>query len=97
MAQFEAFAPGVEVNGQTVLSVVEGMGTMRTMALQILARNGIPDPKPGQWYSQQAWLDAFKAIAESVSPATLFQIGKDPGKRKVAARNRLDQKSIGFN
>lgn len=28
MAQFEAFAPGVEVNGQTVLSVVEGMGTM---------------------------------------------------------------------
>jgi hypothetical protein len=29
MAQFEAFSPGVEVNGQSVLSVVAGMSDVR--------------------------------------------------------------------
>ncbi len=31
---------------------------------------------PGKWYSQQAWLDAFKAIANEVGLLTLFQIGR---------------------
>lgn len=75
MAQFQAFAPGVEVNGAAVLSVVEGMGGFRAMALQILAQNGIINPQAGKWYSQQAWLDAFKQIAERVGPATLLMIG----------------------
>jgi hypothetical protein len=76
MAQFKAFAPGVEVNGQTVLSIVEGMSTFKRCALQILADCGISDPQPGRWYPQQAWLDAFETIAKSVGHATLFQIGK---------------------
>lgn len=75
MAQFKAFAPGVQVNGQTVLAVVEGMGAFGEYSLRILEENGIADPKPGEWYSQQSWLDAFKAIAERVGHATLFQIG----------------------
>ena len=75
MAQFKAFAPGVEVNGQTVLSVVEGMGTFKQFSLQILAANGITDPRPGQWYPQQSWLDSFKDIGKKVGEATLFQIG----------------------
>jgi len=76
MAQFKAFAAGVEVNGETVLSVVDGMGAFQSKAIQILAENGISNPQAGKWYSQQAWLDAFKVIAEKMGGATIFLIGK---------------------
>jgi hypothetical protein len=74
--QFEAFAPGVEVNGQTVLAIINGMGAFRSRALTILEANAISDPEPGRWYSQQSWLDAFKDISELLGPAALFAIGK---------------------
>lgn len=76
MTQFKVFMPDVEVNGQTVLSIVEGMGTFKSAAFNSLAKNGIPDPKPGQWYSQQAWLNAFQEIADNLGHDTLFNIGK---------------------
>ncbi|MBN1621690.1 MAG: hypothetical protein JW871_03765 [Endomicrobiales bacterium] len=75
MAQFIAFTSGVEVNGQTILSVVQGMGEFKQLALDILKSNGIDDPQPLRWYSQQAWLDSFKTIAERLGPYTLQQIG----------------------
>ena len=76
MAEFRAFAPGVEVNGETVLSVVAGLGGFEAAARKILADSGIADPRPGEWYPQQAWLDAFKAISTRVGPSALFNIGK---------------------
>jgi len=76
MAQFKAFSEAVEVNGETVLSVVDGMGTMKTVANQILTEAGIKDPTPGQWYKQTAWLKAFKAISEKVGTNTLSVIGQ---------------------
>lgn len=76
MAQYKAMAPGIEVNGETVLSVVTGMGVFANTARSILSSNGIVDPKPGQWYPQQAWLDAFHQISLQVGPAVLYQIGK---------------------
>lgn len=76
MAQFKAFSAGVEVNGETVLSVVSGMGSMKTMALGFLEEQGIKDPKPGQWFEQQAWLNAFKKIGDSVGANTLYAIGQ---------------------
>ncbi|MFH0734673.1 MAG: hypothetical protein V1773_06440 [bacterium] len=75
MSSYKAFSTNVEVNGETVLSVVEGMGAFRNSALKILAENGIKDPVPGKWYPQQAWLNAFKQIAEKVGKSTLMQIG----------------------
>ncbi|NLA26743.1 MAG: hypothetical protein GX878_05045 [Firmicutes bacterium] len=76
MAQFKAFAHGVSVNGETVLSVLDGMGGFKKKALQILSEKGIVDPQPGLWYPQQAWLDAFKEISDSIGKKTLFEIGK---------------------
>jgi len=76
MAQFKAFVPGVEVNGETVLSLVDGLGPFRETGLKILAEKGIVDPQPGLWYSQQAWLDSFKIIAEKIGARTLLAIGK---------------------
>jgi hypothetical protein len=75
MAQFRAFSPSVFVNGQTVLSVMKGMGAFSQMASDILARHGIKDLDPAAWYPQQAWLDAFGDISKSVGPRTLDRIG----------------------
>lgn len=75
MAQFRAFSPNVSVNGQTVLSVMTGMGAFARLASDILAHHGIKDPDPTGWYPQQSWLDAFQEIAKSVGPLTLSRIG----------------------
>ncbi len=76
MAQFIPFATGVEVNGETVLSVVDGMGSFQERALRILAEHGIINPQPGKWYSQKAWLDAFRSISEKMGGTTLLAIGR---------------------
>ncbi len=76
MAQFSAMSHNVQVNGETVLSVIDGVGPFKSSALKILANNGIADPKPGDWYSHQSWLNAFKEIAETIGENTLYSIGK---------------------
>jgi hypothetical protein len=76
LAQFEALDPRVEVNGETVLAVVAGMGVFKSAALQLLAENGIEFPEPGDWFPQQAWLNSFKVIAERVGDGTLRSIGR---------------------
>ena len=77
MAQYKAFAPGVEVNGETILSFINGMGVFKDMFDIILSDNGIKDPKDGTWYLQQNWLNAFKTIAQKTGPATLKKIGSN--------------------
>jgi hypothetical protein len=76
MAQFTPFAPNVEVNGETVTSIVDGMGSFKSRGFDILTKNGIAQPEAGKWYSQQAWLASFKSIADTVGPTTLMAIGK---------------------
>ena len=76
MTQFKAMAPNVEVNGETVLSVVDAMGSFKGVGLGILAEHGLENVQPRQWYPQQAWLDAFQTIANKVGVATLAAIGK---------------------
>jgi hypothetical protein len=75
MASFKAFDGKVEVNAETVLSVVDGMEKFKADGLKFLQDFGIVDPAPGKWFPQQAWLDAFKKIAEKIGPNMLFQIG----------------------
>lgn len=76
MAQFKAFEPGVEVMGELVLQFVEVMGAFKSLAEGILRDHGIVDPKPGEWYLQQAWLDSFKTIAEQIGPNTVFLLAR---------------------
>lgn len=75
MAQFKAYSPSVTVSGESVLAVVDGMGTFRETALEILGRHGIKNPQPGQWYNQQAWLDSFQEISQKIGVKTLYRIG----------------------
>jgi hypothetical protein len=49
----------VEVNGQTVLAVVDG-SFIKDKAIQILEDNGITNIQKDGWYSQQAWLNALR-------------------------------------
>jgi hypothetical protein len=76
MAQFKAIDSNVEVIGASVLSVAEGMEGFREAAIRIFASHGIVDPKAGNWYSQQASLDAMKEIAEKMGSVTLRMIGE---------------------
>ena len=76
MAEFKAFNDQVEVNGQTILSVLAGMRGFEASAKLILSKNGIDNPEPNNWYSQQAWLNAFKEISEQIGDKTLTSIGQ---------------------
>jgi len=76
MPQFVAIDKRVEVIGQTVLTIVEGMAGFKSASMRILEENGIAAPKRTEWYRQQAWLDAFRAISQQVGPNTLFSIGQ---------------------
>lgn len=75
MAQFKALAEGVEVNGAAVIAVVNGLGSFRDRAESILGLHGIVDPRPGHWYPQQAWLNAFRTISETIGRGMLERIG----------------------
>jgi hypothetical protein len=75
MTLYKACTPDVQVNGDTILSTVAGSGD-EDQVRQILTECGIVDPAAGEWYPQQAWLDAFKRINDEVGPRTLFGMGK---------------------
>lgn len=78
MPEYDALDSNVEVNGQTIRSVVEAFPpALRGRGEEILARNGIDDPGEDEWYPQQAWLDAFTELRERMGPATLGRIGKE--------------------
>lgn len=81
MVAYEAFDRDVEVNGRTVLTVVETtMGRFseayRDRAIEALAEEGITDPASDEWYPQQAWLSAFETIAEELQPHVLDRLGE---------------------
>jgi hypothetical protein len=76
MALFKAYSPKVEVNGETVLSVVDGLGAFKNTAMRLLKESGIDNPTPGQWYLQQNWLDCFRMISEKLGQSTLQLIGE---------------------
>ena len=75
MVIFKAFNPNVEVIGQSVLTVVDGM-IDKDFAVKILEAHGIFKVKPENWYPQQNWLDAFREISDKIGPLALFSIGK---------------------
>lgn len=76
MAEYKAFTSGVEVNGQTIYSVIDAMKGFDDIAHELLDKNGIKNFSRDDWYPQEAWLNAFKDIAENVGEKTLFNIGK---------------------
>jgi hypothetical protein len=74
MAQFVSFNPDTEVEGGTVLAFLNSMKRGQETRQAILAKHNII-AQEGQWYSQQAWLDAFKEVADTLGEMNLFLIG----------------------
>ena len=71
---YEASSTSVEVDGRTILAVVNGMMIARVGA-ELLAREGLRDIQPDGWYDQQAWLNVFRTIADRLGEDTLYSIG----------------------
>ena len=74
--QRDQISPHVEVRGAIVVAVVEVMRAFRSVALRVLAKNGIVDPQPDSWYSLRDWIASFDTIVRDVGPNTLHQIGR---------------------
>lgn len=82
--QFQAFEKGIEVNGQTVWSIVAGFKVYKKLPVKFLLEQGIGEPTddgfvridPDGWFPQEAWLRAFERIASDVGEMSLFQIGQ---------------------
>lgn len=75
MAQFIAFNQEVEVDGGTTLAVANSMKRGREGRIAILEKHFGTSPEVGKWYHQQAWLNAFKEIADTLGDMNLFLIG----------------------
>ena len=80
--QFRAFEPGIEVNGQTVNSVIAGLGYFTNLSRRFFSQVGIGNVTNKKlhidlngWYPQAAWLAAFENIAKTVGDRVLFNIG----------------------
>lgn len=75
MAQFTAFDENVKVKGQTILSIVKALPVDQEAKCEMLHAHGIINPVAGNWYPQQAWLNAFKELSEKFGDHLLFKIG----------------------
>ena len=80
--QFKVFEPNIEVNGQTVNSIITGLGYFTNLSRRYFSRVNIGKVVNKKlqidlngWYSQEAWLEAFKQIAETVGDRVLYNIG----------------------
>lgn len=81
--EYQPFESGIEVNGQTVFAIVDGFKAFTLVASEYLLAEGIGEKQsdgvakiePSAWYSQAAWLRAFKRIGDSVGDSVLYQIG----------------------
>lgn len=81
--QFVPFEDDIEVNGQTVYSVVEGFAIFKKVPSDILLTLGIGTPGPDgivalqadEWVPQERWLRAFKEIGDVVGAGALYGIG----------------------
>jgi len=77
MAQYIPFDNNVEVRGETVLSVSNGVEFFfKDEMNNILEKNNIINPQAAKWYKQKDWLNAFKDIENKFGEYTLYKIGK---------------------
>jgi hypothetical protein len=78
MAQFKVFEKGMQVNGTSIMCVVSGLGSFKSLADKYLKNVGLVDIVADEqhWYPEDAWLQAYEQIAAELGDATLFNIGK---------------------
>lgn len=75
MALLQSLSRDVEINSTAINSLINALGPFRRNAIKLLEMHGIADLSPGRWYSQQAFLDAFKHIPCKVGDCTVEKVG----------------------
>ena len=59
MAEFISPHPDVEMSGEVILGFINCMRKGKERRIGILEKNGIIDPKIGEWYDYQKYLKMF--------------------------------------
>ncbi|GHH00138.1 hypothetical protein [Comamonas sp. JC664] len=67
---------GIEVIGQSILAIVNGMELAQSRALRILGENGIAPLKADTWYPMPALLKSFQLVFDKIGPSTVRTIGR---------------------
>ncbi|MFH0825778.1 MAG: hypothetical protein V2B18_23735 [Pseudomonadota bacterium] len=77
MAEFSVYERGVEVLGEVIAAFIAGFpeGTEK-MGSAVLEKHGIRNPRPGEWYPLQSFLEAMKEIADLFGGYILTRIGE---------------------
>jgi len=70
-----SFDSAAKVNGDTLLAIPAAFSVSATAEV-LLRLHGLPaQPKAGQWYPLQAWLNLLAQIEESFGSATVYAVG----------------------
>lgn len=67
MAEFIAFDPNVEVAGASASADLAALQRLGVDAIPIFEKYGLYPLEADQWYNQQAFLNAYKEIAQTTS------------------------------
>lgn len=78
MTMFKTFENGIQVNGQTINSVVDALSSIKFVVDRYFEESGLPKAREinsEAWYDQQSWLNVFKMISEKIGDRSMKKIG----------------------
>ncbi|GKZ12821.1 MULTISPECIES: hypothetical protein [Haladaptatus] len=74
-------AANTQVKGDSLTSVVQAVSRLseayRKRVLDVLDKNGVPEPQVGEWYSLPAAIDSLDELVDGIGPRTVKTIGKE--------------------
>ena len=72
----QVIPPNVEVLGQSIMAMVNGMEIIKMQVMKLLADNGIPTLEPQAWYPMRNAISAIRTIEEKIGPVTMRTVGR---------------------
>ena len=76
MSVYRAYNPNVEVNKNTIGSVIRALPVGEDIRQEILLKNNIDLASDKEWFNQQLWLNCFSDIEEILGETILYMIGE---------------------
>ena len=76
MHAFEETPSELEISGNRILTIAEGLGAFKRLAMKILEKNGLTEIARDKWYKQKDWLKSLREIYEKTGASTLFSVGR---------------------
>lgn len=79
--EYEPYEQGIEVTGEAIQAVIDGVGQFSTVSEQttrsLFVDNGLPPtPKLNEWYALSTYLDGIDSMVEAFEDTTIERIGK---------------------